>query len=321
VSGGYISPANYWQTGQKYLFHSYFGELYVFDTRTNKLFTYNDGFFNQIDFRTNSLEIWANWFFDEWFCYCVKENEDVYSTSTCFFNLRTYETTTIIKHEFVRAIPNENNDLVVGGVLPYEYGFWLFSHNIIAPEKIGGDKYRDERSVGETVYYCEYDASYSGTVGKYDDSEGEITAIEGREKYTGEYYFYRLEDGRLLVFDMSDLHRNSFSEMHRNSFIWIIDTDGDVYPILQIDGEIVRISYNICGEYIYYSFYRYEFAGDDLFDISKKFKNDKMEGTWKMNINTLETVKISNRIYRNIYVLDNNVIGVSESGAIRIIDP
>ena len=39
-----------------------------------------------------------------------------------------------------------------------------------------------------------------------------------------------------------------------------------------------------------------------------------------MNVNTLETVKISNRIYESIFVLDNNVIGVGRNGVIRIIE-
>ena len=58
-----------------------------------------------------------------------------------------------------------------------------------------------ERLVGETKYYCEYNASAMGTVGKYIDSREDVTVIEEE----GKYYFYRLEDGRLLVFDIQVL--------------------------------------------------------------------------------------------------------------------
>ena len=303
VSGGYISPANHWQYTFDYIFHSYSGEFYIFDRQTENLFTYNDGLLNQIDFKTGNLKIWSGWFFDEWFCYCTPMDE------LYIFSLQTHETTIMKNAYFGTIIPNENNDLVSFGYSNGQYGFWQFSHNNITPRCIAEQIYRDERLVGETKYYCEYNASAMGTVGKYIDSREDVTVIEEE----GKYYFYRLEDGRLLIFDMLDL-------LNRHDFIWIIDNDGEIYPILQIDGEVVHISYNISGEFIYYSFWRYEYAAEDLFDLPKKFHNDKLEGTWKMNVNTLETVKISNRIYESIFVLDNNVIGVGRNGVIRIIE-
>ena len=104
--------------------------------------------------------------------------------------------------------------------------------------------------------------------------------------------------------------------------------DGLLYFIDEESGAVRELFYVQCmasdsavntyGNYAFLSFTRWEKWGD--FGMLR-FENDTLEGTYRIDICTGETVKISDRIYSGLYIFgDNAIYAVDRQNQIFLLD-
>ena len=170
--------------------------------------------------------------------------------------------------------------------------------------------YNEEYSLGKSRILVEYDYDETIISKLTDDGEKEII-----HKEVDFCTLMKISDNSLLVnrrtpptFQVVDFSSRALS--------WIIDSDGVIHELIKPEGYAMHIG-NYCNGYYYCSFYRYKEVHKFF---SKKFDNDKLEGTWKVNVETFEQTKISDKIYDNIFVIGDKVIGVDSSRTFSLID-
>lgn len=135
------------------------------------------------------------------------------------------------------------------------------------------------------------------------DSQGNIDQVIENFDLV-QYCLYQLEDGRIIVYNLGTVRR-------RDALLWIIDKKGTVLPVFPgVTGANVDSSANVCGNKLYISFMRYEKWGP-LY--SRKFKNDKISGTWVIDLENYQSTKLSDIFYEGLYVFGDDVIGVENN--------
>jgi len=175
--------------------------------------------------------------------------------------------------------------------------------------EIKKDSYNEEFKVGSSTIIAEY-------------SFGNITLSKLTDDGDKEKIFkddpcvvIQISDDCLLVCRISP-DRTHTGALFSRALAWIIDSNGDLHELINPEGY-AYFAGNYCNGYYYCSFYRYK----ELHKFfSEKFDNDKLEGTWKVNVETFEQTKLSDKIYDDIFVIGDKAIGVDSSRTFSIIN-
>lgn len=139
------------------------------------------------------------------------------------------------------------------------------------------------------------------------DSQGNITTVIENFDYE-EYCLYQLDDGRIIVYDFGKVGRKS------DVLVWIIDNQGTVLPLFSgVTGEMVESSANVCGDKLYISFIRYE-KWKTLYSL--KFNDDKLSGTWVIDLETYESTKLSDSFYEGLFVFGDELIFIDSTNSL-----
>ena len=300
---------NYWNTSTHYLVHYYSNKFYVFDRYSDQLYSFSDNAPVKLDYHNNkkgAAEIYGLCFLDNLFLYNYADGNDDFVYS---FNLETQSIDVISNKSFCGILPRVNEYITFA----CEKGMPFYSlsySNGLQIRTVNKINYTENFMVGNQKYMIVYDSTFSGMLYLLESEQTMIKLFNQQS----DYRLYSLEDGSFLILDIDNLSREE------NVLIWHLNNDGLLTKILQIDGERVYATFNICSGSVYYSFERYEFASKGWLDYPKKISNDTMEGTWKIDLKTFTTTKLSNTIYEGLFVFDNTIIGVDRRGIFSIVE-
>ena len=292
-------------------------DLYVCD---DALFAYvsktlyeikNDGAFRKIIYTSESSD---GFFLENGFFYYMYdkalEPEDGVSPYTWILNrydLKTGKTETVAS-----GIENAQYYLLRGNkmVLVADKIHYIVSEkedNVDVEIKKGS--YNEEFKVGSSTIIAEYSYFYI-TLSKLTDDGDKEKMFEDDPCVV-----IQISDDCLLVCLISP-DRTHTGACFSRALAWIIDSNGELHELINPEGY-AYFAGNYCNGYYYCSFYRYK----ELHKFfSEKFDNDKLEGTWKVNVETFEQTKISDKIYDDIFVIGDKVIGVDSSRTFSLID-
>ena len=177
--------------------------------------------------------------------------------------------------------------------------------------------YNEEYTLGNNKIMVEYDDSDTRLY-KMEDDGSKVEMIMDNPPSLAinpPSIAMQLSDECLLVCRMPPDSTLSGSCRSR-ALAWIIDSESEIHELINPEGY-AYFTGNYCNGYYYCSFYRYK----ELHKFySEKFENDKLEGTWKVNVETFEQTKISDKIYDDIFVIGDKVIGVDSSCTFSLID-
>ncbi len=168
--------------------------------------------------------------------------------------------------------------------------------------------YNEEITVGKRKAMLEYDGHTSMA----------IITEDGRKEMilnTDPCAVLQISNDKLLVSRISPQRVHIFTK-DSLALAWVVDSEGELHELINPEGY-AYFAGNYCNGYYYCSFYRYK--EEHKFN-SEKFENDKLEGTWKVNVETFEQTKISDKIYDDIFVIGDKVIGVDSSRTFSIIN-
>ncbi len=280
--------------------------LFVFISRTLYEIQ-NDGTFRKIFFTSNAS---TGFFLGNGFFYYINDQSTDALNSWVLkrYDLKTGNTETVAsKIEKASYFISRGNAMILLNGRSYA----------VVTEKADGAEmlsyegpYNEEYSLGKSRILVEYDYSRTIISKLTDDGEEEII-----HKEVDFCTLMKISDNSLLVnrrtpptFQVVDFSSRALS--------WIIDSDGVIHELIKPEGYAMHTG-NYCKNYYYCSFYRFKEVNRFSY---KKFDNDKLEGTWKVNVETFEQTKISDKIYDDIFVIGDKVIGVDSSRTFSIID-
>ena len=149
---------------------------------------------------------------------------------------------------------------------------------------------------------------------------------QGPETYTvGDYSYY--VEGRTLMRKRADETPQSLSAYAPDGVKSMISCQGGLlihnayngnllYFVEEASGEIVELfsvpciyavsAVNVHGKDVYLSFKRFEKEG--LFGSYERFRNDTLEGTYRISLEDKSAEKISDEIYDGLYIFDDTGI-------------
>ncbi len=292
-------------------------DLYVCD---DALFAYisqtlyeikNDGAFRKIIYTSESSD---GFFLENGFFYYMYdkalEPEDGVSPYTWILNrydLKTGKTETVAS-----GIENAQYYLLRGNkmVLVADRIHYIVSEKEDNVDvEIKKDSYNEEFKVGSSTIIAEY-SCYNITLSKLTD-DGDKEKIFKDDPCV----VIQISNDKLLVSRISPQRVHIFTK-DSLALAWVVDSDGELHELINPEGY-AYFAGNYCNGYYYCSFYRYK---EEHKFFSENFDNDKLEGTWKVNVETFEQTKISDKIYDDIFVIGDKVIGVDSSRTFNIIN-
>jgi len=267
----------------------------------------NDGAFRKIIYTSESS---VGFFLENGFFYYINDQSTDALNSWVLkrYDLKTGKTETVAsKIEKADYFISRGNAMIILNGRSYA----------VVTEKADGAEmlsyegpYNEEYSLGKSRILVEYDYHRTIISKLTDDGEKEII-----HKEVDFCTLMKISDNSLLVnrrtpptFQVVDFSSRALS--------WIIDSDGVIHELIKPEGYAMHTG-NYCKNYYYCSFYRFKEVNRFSY---KKFENDKLEGTWKVNVETFEQTKISDKIYDDIFVIGDKVIGVDSSRTFSIID-
>ena len=307
------SGINYLQNRAKFCFHMYKGVLYALSGYS--VYTVGEGatlkHFYTIPHKSgflNNVFISFTVFINDKLYYCEdvsrgKENE--YETNLWTINLDTKERQLVSDDFSAYAIPHMDYFVCPEPDKRSRSGNKQFSHAIIDANGVhyfnysdSKERYSEEYIVGSSTLCIEYNRELYSTI--YICENGEKKELLSRHD---QYRVEQLSDGSLLIM-------NHLEFLGPRCIAWVYGTDGILHELMSLDGSEVHSCANVCNGYYYCSFYRFK---DSHIFTAKKFKNDELEGTWKINLSTFEKTKISNIVYDGLFVFGDQIIGVDSS--------
>lgn len=94
------------------------------------------------------------------------------------------------------------------------------------------------------------------------------------------------------------------NEGYQDLVYWV-ESNGKSHVLFSIDCMSSKSAVNVCDGYVYISVERYE-GYNDIF--RKRFENDEIEGTYKIDPGTGDIQKITDKIFDGLYVFESNRI-------------
>lgn len=179
-----------------------------------------------------------------------------------------------------------------------------------------GVQYVAANGINDDYYYEEYVVGTSTISVEYDwDLYARLFVIENGEQRDlisryGQYRVEQLTDGSLLIM-------NHIDTLGPHCIAWIYGTDGILHELMYIEGSDIYSCANVCNGYYYCSFKRFK---ESHVLKSKRYKNDQLEGTWRIDLSTFEKTKISNKVYKGLFVFGNQLFGIGENNRCYYID-
>lgn len=218
----------------------------------------------------------------------------------------------LVSHDFYsEAIPHSSYFVWPEPDLFTENGKPQFSHAVLDETGVhyfnysdGKEKYTEVYHVGNSTVYVKY--NWGGAPSIYVNKNGENEELFSRHD---RYRVEQLPDGSLLIM-------NHLDYLGPRCIAWIYGTDGILHELMYVEGSDVHACANICDGYYYCSLWRYKESG---YFTGKKYDNDELEGTWKINMSTFEKTKISHKVYEGLFVFGNQVIGIDSSNRLYYI--
>ena len=120
----------------------------------------------------------------------------------------------------------------------------------------------------------------------------------------------RIISGKASVFPCSDgllIH----SEYRGNLLYFIEGDSGNLIELFTVPCDRSVSAVNVHEDYIFLSLLRYE-NYDTVF--AKRYDNDTVEGTYKIDLRDYSVKKISNKIYNGLYIFDDTGIYACDEG-------
>ena len=279
----------------------------------------NDGAFRKIIYTSESS---VGFFLENGFFYCIHdkalEPEDGVSLNTWIlkrYDLKTGKTETVAS-KIEKAdyfVPRGNTMILIA----------TYDHYTVSEKEDGVEMlsckgpYNEEYTLGNNIIMVEYDNGATRLYKITDDGSKEEIKMNNPPslEINPPSIAMPLSDECLLVCRISPDRTHSGARISR-ALAWIIDSNGELHELINPEGY-AYFAGNYCNGYYYCSFYRYK---EEHKFFSEKFDNDKLEGTWKVNVETFEQTKISDKIYDDIFVIGDKVIGVDSSRTFSIIN-
>ena len=104
------------------------------------------------------------------------------------------------------------------------------------------------------------------------------------------------------------LHNYEDSYKGPDGVLYLVDKEtGEIRELFNIPGMSSESSVNVWGKYVFISLKRWE-GWSDTGKGMKRFENDQLEGTWRIDLTDGSKVKISDTIYTGLYIFDDSGI-------------
>lgn len=171
-----------------------------------------------------------------------------------------------------------------------------------------------------TFYLCAYDTRWpvTGTVAGEPTQSPETYTLGGYRFYTAERKLMRQEGSGIPQSLSADVPDGLKYMIPCEGGLLVHKQYGDLglYFVEEASGEIVELfsapcfysvsALNVRGKDVYLSFKRFEKEG--LFGVYTRFRNDEMEGTYRICLENYAVEKISDKIYDGLYIFDDTGI-------------
>ena len=102
---------------------------------------------------------------------------------------------------------------------------------------------------------------------------------------------------------------NKGHNFYDEQILYLIQNNGEVTELLRFPSLYSKSALNISGEMLYFSVMRYADYGQIGM---KRFKDDEVEGTYIINLKTLDVKKVSDMIFDGLYIFDDSSIIASD---------
>ncbi len=88
-------------------------------------------------------------------------------------------------------------------------------------------------------------------------------------------------------------------------FLYFIDTNYELHKLFSCEAMESTTAVTVWGDYAFFSILRYEgYQKDGI--LLRRFENDTVEGTYRINLDDYSTEKISDKMYDGLYNFDDN---------------
>ncbi|MBO7406854.1 MAG: hypothetical protein J6V14_04415, partial [Clostridia bacterium] len=186
------------------------------------------------------------------------------------------------------------------------YSYAIIDNSGVQYVKANGiNDYYEEYVVGPSIISVKY---------KWDLNAKLFVSENGEQRdlisQYGHYRVEQLEDGSLLIM-------NHIETLGPRCIAWIYGTDGVLHELMYIEGSSVYSCANVCNGYYYCSFRRFK---ESHILTAKRYTNDQLEGTWRINLKTFEKTKISDKVYKGLFVFGDQLFGIGENNRCYYID-
>ena len=312
--------ANYTQEQAQYSLHMYNGslfilcgfKLYIVSENGSKKLYYS---IPRTGFLFDEIIIPFTFFIQNKLYYCeiVYKNGDLSSSSLRMVDLDTKENIIISDNFNSYAIIHSNFCICPK---PDTYSIRPQKAITYAAIDNSGVHYVKANGINDDYYYEEYVVGTSTISVEYDwGLYARLFVIENGEQRDlisryGQYRVEQLTDGSLLIM-------NHIDTLGPRCIAWIYGTDGILHELMYIEGSDIYSCANVCNGYYYCSFKRFK---ESHVLKSKRYKNDQLEGTWRIDLSTFEKTKISNKVYKGLFVFGNQLFGIGENNRCYYID-
>ena len=168
--------------------------------------------------------------------------------------------------------------------------------------------YVDQLRIGDFILLAEY---------RPQDFQLYIVKEESKKELllkTDPCIIQALRNGCLFIYPIPQ-ERIHLPRTFSSPLAWIVGIDGDIHELMKLDGYVYSVG-NICNDQFYCSFSRFK---DKHILFNEKYLFDKMEGTWVINLESLEAKKISKKIYEDLFVIGDYIIGVDKNNRFSLI--
>ena len=293
--------------------YSFNGDIYIFQSPS--LYKINkDGSLNKI--MTQDYAIDESFFFNGYFYYYQIDNYNESidlinsSWSLCSLNLLTKEIKEIMSFSLRPNYILSYNDKIV--MIDGHEDRYIEVNNeciqVTPIDNVNQPYYVDQLRVGNFLLLAEYMPQ---------DFRLYIVKQESKKKLlleTDPCNIQVLRNGCLFIYPIPQ-DRIHLPRTFSSPLAWIVRPDGIIHELMKLDGYVYSVG-NICGSEYICSFSRFK---DEHIFYNEKYLFDKMEGTWVINLETLESKKISKKIYEDLFVIGDNIIGVDKNNRFSII--
>ena len=103
-----------------------------------------------------------------------------------------------------------------------------------------------------------------------------------------------------------------YNQTHENLLYFIDDKTGEVHNLFEIECMSSVSTVNIYENYVFLSFKRYEKWGG-FPEKMLEYKNDTVQGTYRIDLNDGSSTKISDEIYDALYIFGEGIIYATDS--------